>query len=121
VKQFYHCFGCGAHGTAIRFLMEHTGASFPEAVRQLADSVGMQVPQTETGPNAAAARQERARRQEEISRHSQVLEAANAFYRRNLRTAEAAIAYLKSRGLSGRIAARYGLGWAGPDRHGLAD
>src|SRR4051812_49935383 len=43
-KQFYHCFGCGAHGTAIGFLMEHVGASFPEAVNELAQSVGLTVP-----------------------------------------------------------------------------
>ena len=44
-KQFYHCFGCGAHGTAISFLMEHSGLTFPEAVRELAQSVGLTVPQ----------------------------------------------------------------------------
>jgi len=119
-KQFYHCFGCGAHGSAIRFLMEHTGANFPEAVRQLADSVGMVVPDEPRGPGGRAARVEREQRQAEMSRHSQVLETANAFYRRNLRTAVAAIEYLKARGVSGQIAARYGLGWAGPDRQGLA-
>lgn len=119
-KQFYHCFGCGAHGSAIRFLMEHTGANFPEAVRQLADSVGMVVPDEPRGPGGRAARAEREQRQAEMSRHSQVLETANAFYRRNLRTATAAIEYLKGRGVSGQIAARYGLGWAGPERQGLA-
>src|SRR6266446_2560922 len=44
-KQFYHCFGCGAHGTSIGFLMEHAGLSFPEAVNELAQSVGLTVPQ----------------------------------------------------------------------------
>lgn len=43
-KQFYHCFGCGAHGTAIGFLMEHAGLTFPEAVQDLAQSVGLTVP-----------------------------------------------------------------------------
>nr|MBF0685542.1 DNA primase [Pseudomonas sp.] len=62
-KQFYHCFGCGAHGSAIRFLMEHTGANFPEAVRQLADSVGMVVPDEPRGPGGRAARVEREQRQ----------------------------------------------------------
>lgn len=119
-KQFYHCFGCGAHGSAIRFLMEHVGASFPEAVRQLADSVGMVVPDEPRGPAGRAARAEREQRQAEVSRHSQVLETANTLYRQQLRSAGAAIAYLKERGVSGRIAARYGLGWAAPDRHGLA-
>ncbi len=119
-KQFYHCFGCGAHGSAIKFLMEHSGANFPEAVRQLADSVGMVVPDEPRGPGGRAARVEREQRQAEMSRHSQVLETANTLYRRNLRGADAAIGYLKARGVSGQIAARYGLGWAGPERHGLA-
>ncbi|GAA5234266.1 DNA primase [Verticiella sediminum] len=119
-KQFYHCFGCGAHGSAIRFLMEHVGASFPEAVRQLADSVGMRVPEEPRTPMTREARVESARRREAQSRHTQVLEAADVKYRRDLRTARGAIDYLKGRGLSGQIAARYGLGWAGSDRHGLA-
>ncbi|MCK9511985.1 MAG: DNA primase [Pigmentiphaga sp.] len=119
-KQFYHCFGCGAHGTAIRFLMEHQGASFPEAVRQLADTVGMVVPAEPAGPISAAARQARAERKERESRHSQVLEAVDAWYRKQLRSATGAIEYLKARGVSGRVAKQYGLGWAGGDRRGLA-
>ncbi|WP_299450630.1 DNA primase [uncultured Pigmentiphaga sp.] len=116
-KQFYHCFGCGAHGTAIRFLMEHTGASFPDAVRSLAGMVGMQVPEEDRSPRQRAARQQR---EAMVSRHSQVLEVANNWYRQQLRSAQAAIAYLKGRGVSGEIAARFGLGWAGPERQGLA-
>ncbi|GAA4340088.1 DNA primase [Pigmentiphaga soli] len=116
-KQFYHCFGCGAHGTAIRFLMEHTGASFPDAVRSLAANAGMRVPEEERSPQQRAAR---AQREAVVSRHGQLLEAANKWYRQQLRTAPAAIAYLKKRGLSGEIAARFGLGWAGPERQGLA-
>ena len=116
-KQFYHCFGCGAHGTAIRFLMEHTGASFPDAVRSLAGSAGMKVPEEERSPQQRAAR---AQREAVVSRHSQVLETANNLYRQQLRTASPAIAYLKGRGLSGEIAAKFGLGWAGGDRQGLA-
>ena len=119
-KQFYHCFGCGAHGTAIRFLMEHQGASFPEAVRQLADSVGLVVPAESSGPVSAAARQARTERQARESRHSQVLEAANAWYRKQLKGATGAIHYLKGRGLSGQVAARFGLGWAPPERRALA-
>ena len=66
-KQFYHCFGCGAHGTAIRFLMEHTGASFPDAVRSLAGNAGMKVPEEERSPRQRAAR---AQREAVVSRHS---------------------------------------------------
>ena len=116
-KQFYHCFGCGAHGTAIKFLMEHTAASFPEAVRSLADSVGMVVPEEPRSPRQQA---EFARKREEASRHTQVLEAALAHYQAQLRQAPAAIRYLKQRGLDGEIAARFGLGWTGSDRQNLA-
>ena len=116
-KQFYHCFGCGAHGTAIRFLMEHTGAAFPEAVRTLASSVGMTVPEQDRSPRQRA---EDARRREEVSRHTQVLEGALAHYQRQLPPSAEAVRYLKQRGLTGEIAKRYGLGWAGADRQGLA-
>jgi DNA primase len=116
-KQFYHCFGCGAHGTAIRFLMEHTGQSFPEAVRSLADSAGMRVPEEDRSPKQ---REARARREAEVSRHSQALETANTLYRQQLRTAVAAISYLKGRGVSGEVAARFGMGWSGDNRQGLS-
>jgi len=116
-KQFYHCFGCGAHGTAIRFLMEHTGQSFPEAVRSLADSAGMRVPEEDRSPKQ---REARARREAEVSRHSQALETANTLYRQQLRTAVAAISYLKGRGVSGEVAARFGMGWSGDQRQGLS-
>ncbi|OWT55193.1 DNA primase [Candidimonas nitroreducens] len=116
-KQFYHCFGCGAHGTAITFLIEHTGASFPEAVRALAGNVGMTVPEEPRSPRQQAASR---RRKEEVSRHQQALETAQAQYLRLLKGSEAAVAYLKGRGLTGAIAARFGLGWSGTDRRGLA-
>jgi len=116
-KQFYHCFGCGAHGTALRFLTEHTGAPFPEAVRSLAASVGMTVPEEPRSPRQRAADRER---REEGSRQHRILDQAQAHYRAALKQAPEAIEYLKRRGLSGEIAARFGLGWAGRDRRGLA-
>ncbi|CAM5222793.1 DNA primase [Castellaniella defragrans] len=116
-KQFYHCFGCGAHGSAIRFLTEHTGASFPEAVRSLASSVGMTVPEEPRTPRQRAAERQR---REEGSRQQQILQQAQAHYRAALKQAPDAIAYLKRRGLSGEVAAHFGLGWAGADRRGLA-
>jgi DNA primase len=116
-KQFYHCFGCGAHGSAITFLMEHTGASFPDAVRTLAASAGMTVPEENRSPRQ---QQETARRKAEESRHTQVLDAAQAHYLKQLRASPAAIRYLKQRGLTGEIAAHFGLGWSGTDRHGLS-
>lgn len=116
-KQFYHCFGCGAHGSAITFLIEHTGMSFPEAVRSLASSVGMQVPEEERSPRQRA---DTVRRKEEVSRHTQVLETAQAHYLKQLRQSHEAIRYLKQRGLTGQVAAHFGLGWSGTDRQGLS-
>lgn len=116
-KQFYHCFGCGAHGSAITFLMEHTGASFPQAVETLAQSVGLQIPQEQ---QSASARQQSAQRKDERTAHTRVLDSASAYYRNQLRTAQAAIHYLKQRGLTGQIAARFGLGWAPEERQALS-
>jgi len=116
-KQFYHCFGCGAHGSAITFLIEHTGASFPEAVRTLASAVGMSVPEENRSPGQKAAT---ARRREEVSAHTKVLETAQTLYLAQLRETPAAIRYLKQRGLTGEIAKEFGLGWAGSERQALA-
>src|SRR5690606_20879380 len=116
-KQFYHCFGCGAHGTAITFLTEHTGASFPEAVRTLAAQVGLAVPEA---PRTPRQRQQERERRQEVSRHESVLESAWRHYVANLKHSSSAIEYLKGRGVSGQIAARFGLGWSGDDRRGLA-
>jgi len=116
-KQFYHCFGCGAHGSAITFLIEHTGASFPEAVHTLAANIGMVVPEEPRSPQQRAASK---RYKQEVSRQEQILGLAQAHYVRELKASPAAIAYLKQRGLSGEIAGHFGLGWAGADRRGLA-
>jgi len=115
-KQFYHCFGCGAHGSAITFLIEHTGASFPEAVRTLASAVGMTVPEENRSPGQKAAS---SRRREEISQHTQVLELAQKHYLAQLRESPSAIRYLKERGLTGQVAKDFGLGWASADRQAL--
>ncbi|MBV7544090.1 DNA primase [Acidovorax sp. sic0104] len=108
-KQFYHCFGCGKNGNAISFLMDHAGMGFVEAVQDLAQQVGLQVPDDDISPQekerAAAARQKQATL-------SDVLEKAGDAYRRQLRESQRAIGYLKGRGLSGAIAKRYGLGYA---------
>lgn len=116
-KQFYHCFGCGAHGSAITFLIEHTGASFPEAVRTLASTVGMAVPEESRSPGQKAAS---SRRREEISQHTQVLDLAQKHYLAQLRDSPAAIRYLKERGLTGLVAKEFGLGWASADRQALS-
>jgi len=109
-KQFYHCFGCGAHGTAIGFLMEYERMSFPEAVKDLAAQVGMPVPEEATSPEAAAA----AERSADLL---DLLAEAEAWYRKQLKDhpqAQQAVGYLKGRGLTGEIAASFGIGYA-PD------
>jgi len=116
-KQFYHCFGCGAHGTALTFLMEHTGASFPEAVRTLAGSVGMTVPEEPRSPQQQAAAQ---RRQAEVSRQQHWLQDAQKHYVTLLQSSAQAQQYLKRRGLTPQIIAQFGLGWSGTDGRGLA-
>jgi DNA primase len=105
-KQFYHCFGCGAHGTAIGFLMEYAGKSFPEAVEDLARDAGLTVPRVE--------RPGEAERREEATDQAALLLTAAKFYRAELRAAPHAIEYLKRRGLTGAVAARFGIGYA-PD------
>jgi DNA primase len=105
-KQFYHCFGCGAHGNAVGFLMEYSGLTYPEAIRSLAESAGMQVPETKS-------RFERPASQEAPGLSARMMEALG-YFRAELKKSKAAIDYLKGRGLSGEIAARYGLGFAPP-------
>ena len=104
-KQFYHCFGCGAHGNAIGFLMEYSGLAYPEAIRALAEQYGIPVPETQRGEKPAGA---------EIPGLAQRMNDALSYYRAELKKSRTAIEYLKGRGLSGEIAARYGLGYA-PD------
>ncbi|MFN3303587.1 MAG: DNA primase [Roseateles sp.] len=108
-RQTYHCFGCGVHGNAIGFLMEHTGASFVEAVEDLAQQVGMVVPQDERSPE----QRERAKAEKEKQQSlTDVLARAADFYKAQLRKSPRAVTYLKGRGLTGQIAARFGLGYA---------
>lgn len=115
-KQFYHCFGCGAHGTAIGFLMEHTGLTFPEVVQDLAQGVGLTVPQQEPSPSyrGGGGSVESAPSKAVSVALTEVMQIASDFYRKQLRGAPNAIAYLKKRGLTGEIAQRFGLGYA-PD------
>lgn len=111
-KQFYHCFGCGAHGTAIGFLMEFSGKSFPDAVDELARDVGLEVPRI-TSPAQDA------RREQSEDLFDLLLRAAK-FYRAALKEAPEAIEYLRGRGLTGEIAVRFGIGYAPDDWQPLA-
>ena len=108
-KQFYHCFSCGKHGDAINFLMEHTGASFTEAVHELAQQCGLSVPEDTRSPQEKARDAQQSQRRATLS---QVLARASQAYRQRLKDAPRAIGYLKKRGLTGQIASRFALGYA---------
>ena len=116
-RQTYHCFGCGAHGNAIGFLMEHHGSGFIEAVQDLAQQAGLTVPDD---PSSPAEREQAAQRKQQQATLSDVLAKAAEGYKRQLKASDGAIAYLKGRGLSGEIAARFGLGYATDGWRGLA-
>ncbi len=105
-KQFYHCFGCGAHGDAIGFLMEYSGLGYVEAIKELAAGAGMAMPEFE--PRFAKTKEESGPDLYELMRR------AMQYYREQLKASPQAITYLKGRGLSGEIAAHFGIGYA-PD------
>lgn len=109
VKQFYHCFGCGAHGSAISFLMEQGGLGYVDAIHELARAQGLDVPQ-----ESGSASQPR--------RDPDVLESlasAARFYKQRLKDSDRAIEYLKGRGVSGETAARFAIGYAPEGWRGL--
>jgi DNA primase len=110
-KQFYHCFGCGANGDAIRFLTEYSGMTFIDAVKDLAQQVGMTVPEEDSSP---AEREQAAAQKQRRNTLTDVLAKAAEAYRKQLKLSPRAVDYLKGRGLSGEIAAQFGLGYA-PD------
>jgi len=116
-KQFYHCFGCGAHGNAIGFLMEHAGMGFVEAVHDLAGQYGLQVPEDDASP---AERARAASQRQKQATLTDVLEKAGDAFRKHLRQAPGAIDYLKGRGVSGEIAKQFGIGYAPPGWRTLA-
>ncbi|MDD2776109.1 MAG: DNA primase [Gallionella sp.] len=109
-RQFYHCFGCGAHGTAIGFVMEHAGMGYVDAIETLASNAGITVPHE--------------RSTTEVQRVSpdlyEVMKTATRYYRQQLKASPRAIDYLKQRELTGEIAARFGLGYAPDDWQSLA-
>jgi DNA primase len=101
-KQFFHCFGCGAHGSPIAFLMDHRGLGFVDAVSELAQGAGLKIPES----TAASGDFGRSRALTEV------LQKAADFYCQQLKSARPAIDYLKGRSLTGATAARFGLGFA---------
>ena len=120
-KQIYYCFGCRASGTAITFLMELDGLGFVDTVEELAARVGMEVPRT--GPGPGPGQGQGRGRSGDLERVYAALERANRYFRRQLREHSGrarAVDYLKSRGLTGELAARFELGFAPPGWEGLA-
>ena len=111
-KQFYHCFGCGAHGSAISFLMEYSGLGYVDAIEDLARSAGLDVPREERTANDVA-------RQQQAMALSEVMSSAAEWYRQQLKGNTRAVEYLKGRGLTGEIAKRYSLGYAPDGWQGL--
>lgn len=106
-KQFYYCFGCGKHGNAISFLMDHDNLEFPEAIEELAHSVGLEVPQEVLQSQQQAT--------EDLQPLYRVAEQASLYFQKQLREhsqKQSVVDYLKSRGLSGQTAKKYGVGYA---------
>lgn len=110
-KQFYHCFGCGAHGTAVGFLMEHDGLDFPSAIEELAQMAGLPVPkEVGAGPSS-----------ERLDGIYEVLAQAQQWFRQCLGGHEPAKDYLKGRGFDKETVMEFGIGYAPEQWHGLAD
>ncbi|MDE2402738.1 MAG: DNA primase [Burkholderiales bacterium] len=116
-RQTYHCFGCGVHGNAVGFLMENAGLGFVEAVKDLAQIQGVPVPDDDSRPED----REKARlHKEKQTTLTEVLARAAQHWRHQLKATPRAVAYLKGRGLTGEIAARFGMGYAPDNWRGLA-
>ena len=108
-KQFFHCFGCGAHGNAIGFVMEHANKTYPEAIETIANSLGIEIP-----------RNKESNKQYEIKKTIQEsLEDAKNLYEENLKNSNVAITYLKNRNISGSTAKLFGIGYAENDFQNL--
>jgi len=116
-RQTYHCFGCGVHGNALGFLMAYSGMGFLDAVRDLAQQVGMAVPEDNRTPQE---REKAAALKERQATLTEVLHKASDHYRKQLKANKRAIEYLQGRGLTGEIALAFGLGYAADGWRGLA-
>jgi DNA primase len=109
-KQFYHCFGCGAHGSAISFLMEYDGLTFIESVQSIANQLGLAVPNDQPNTKKDTA---------DDFKLEEILKKANQHFKKNLRSSDLAINYLKKRGLTGTVAREFQIGYASDDWQGL--
>lgn len=109
VRQTYHCFGCGAHGDALRFLMEHNGLGFVEAIKDLAQQMGLQVPEEHVSPQQKAIEQQRKAKQLQLT---DVLAQAAQYWQAALLKDQRALAYTQKRGLSAETLSKYAIGYA---------
>jgi len=116
-RQTYHCFGCGVHGNALGFLMENAGLGFVEAVKELAQMQGMPVPDDDARPED---REKAKAQKEKQATLTDVMAQATRHWKQQLKKNARAVAYLKGRGLTGEIAARFALGYAPDNWRGLA-
>lgn len=103
-KKFFHCFGCGAHGSAIGFVVDHLGIKFPDAVAVVAEAAGIPPPEDKHNH----------KRNSELVAVKRIFSAALQYYRNELKVAPSAIQFLKSKGITGRTAAKFALGFAPP-------
>jgi DNA primase len=113
-KQFYYCFGCGAHGNAIDFMINHERLTFPEAIESLARVAGMEVPHSAGNPSHL-------KKDDSLHGLFDIATQTAAYYYEQMRQSERAIAYLKNRGISGKIAQQFQLGYALPGWSHLLD
>ena len=109
-KHMYHCFGCGAHGDAIRWMTEQQGMSFVDAVKDLAETAGMQLPERDARQSG---------RDRELDEGREILRRAEGWFRDNLRIAAGAVDYLQNRGITKDVADLFGIGWAGSGENSL--
>jgi DNA primase len=116
-RQTYHCFGCGVHGNALGFLMEYGGLGFVDAVKDLAQMQGMQVPDDDIRPEE---RERQRKAKEKQATLTDVMAKAAQHWKQQLKKTPRAVNYLKGRGLTGEIAARFALGYAPDNWRGLA-
>ena len=117
-RQFYYCFGCGAKGDAIQFLMDYFNLSFVDALKELCQKAGVHFPEDQSIRNSTA----ESKRQHQVrSDHKKLLLAAARFYRSRLALDSVAVSYLKKRGISGEVAAKFHIGYAGDSWNNLKE
>ena len=117
-RQFYYCFGCGAKGDAIQFLMDYFSLSFVDALKELCQKAGVHFPEEQSfnNPTPESKRQHKVR-----SDHKKLLLEAARFYRSRLALDSVAVSYLKKRGISGEVAAKFHIGYAGNSWNSLKE